>query len=138
VQANVGEVIAWRNLFWGLSDAMVRDPKPWIGNYVLPNMDPGNAYQIIATMAYTRVKYLIEQTVASGLIYLNSHALDFKNPEIRPYLDQYLRGSNGYKAEERVKRVRRPARALRDQLWRLYRGNPPLLPVRRTSLWQRR
>jgi 4-hydroxyphenylacetate 3-monooxygenase len=103
VQANVGEVIAWRNLFWGLSDAMVRDPKPWIGDYVLPNMDPGNAYQIIATMAYTRVKYLIEQTVASGLIYLNSHALDFKNPEIRPYLDQYLRGSNGYKAEERVK-----------------------------------
>src|SRR5262249_28468198 len=26
VQANVGEVIAWRNLFWALSDAMVRDP----------------------------------------------------------------------------------------------------------------
>ena len=103
VQANVGEVIAWRNLFWGLSDAMVRDPRPWIGDYVLPNMDPGNAYQIIATMAYTRVKYLVEQTVASGLIYLNSHARDFKNPEIRPYLDQYLRGSNGYKAEERVK-----------------------------------
>ena len=85
VQANVGEVIAWRNLFWGLSDAMVRDPKPWIGDYVLPNMDPGNAYQIIATMAYTKVKYIIEQTVASGLIYLNSHARDFKNPEIRPY-----------------------------------------------------
>jgi aromatic ring hydroxylase len=103
VQANVGEVIAWRNLFWGLSDAMVRDPKPWIGDYVLPNMDPGNAYQIIATMAYTKVKYLIEQTVASGLIYLNSHASDFKNEEIRPYLDRYLRGSNGYKAEERVK-----------------------------------
>src|ERR1700756_4310326 len=103
VQASVGEVIAWRNLFWSLSDAMVRDPKPWIGDYVLPNMDPGNAYQIIATMAYTKVKYLIEQTVASGLIYLNSHSSDFKNDEIRPYLDRYLRGSNGYKAEERVK-----------------------------------
>src|SRR5262249_56425544 len=69
----------------------------------LPNIDPGNAYQIIATMAYTRIKYLIEQTVASGLIYLNSHARDFENPEIRPYLEQYLRGANGYKAEERVK-----------------------------------
>ena len=103
VQANVGEVIAWRNLFWGLSDAMVRDPKPWIGEYLLPNMDPGNAYQIIATMAYTRVKYLIEQTVASGLIYLNSHARDFSNPDIRPYLDRYLRGSHGYQSEERVK-----------------------------------
>ena len=103
VQANMGEVIAWRNLFWGLSDAMVRDPKPWVGDYVQPNMDPGNAYQIIATMAYTKVKYIIEQTVASGLIYLNSHARDFSNPEIRPYLDKYLRGSNGYSAEERVK-----------------------------------
>ena len=103
VQANVGEVIAWRNLFWALSDAMVRDPRPWIGDYLLPNMDPGNAYAIIATIAYSKIKYIIEQTVASGLIYLNSHASDFKNPEIRPYLDRYLRGSNGYKAEERVK-----------------------------------
>lgn len=103
VQANVGEVIAWRNLFWGLSDAMVRDPQPWIDDYVLPKMEPGNAYQIIATMAYTKVKYIIEQTCASGLIYLNSHADDFKNDDIRPYLDRYLRGSNGYSAEERVK-----------------------------------
>ncbi|HEY3719097.1 MAG TPA: 4-hydroxyphenylacetate 3-hydroxylase N-terminal domain-containing protein [Roseiarcus sp.] len=103
VQANIGEVIAWRNLFWGLSDAMVRDPKPWIGDYVQPNVEPGFAYQILSTMAYTKIKYLIEQTVASGLIYLNSHARDFQNPEMRPYLDRYLRGSNGYKAEERVK-----------------------------------
>ena len=80
VQANVGEVIAWRNLFWALSDAMVRDPKPWIGDYVLPNMDPGNAYQIIATMAYTKVKYIIEQTVASGLIYLNSPRARLQEP----------------------------------------------------------
>ena len=83
--------------------SMVRDPKPWIGKYLLPNIDPGNAYAIIATIAYSKIKYIIEQTVASGLIYLNSHARDFQNPEIRPYLDRYLRGSNGYKAEERVK-----------------------------------
>jgi len=103
VQANVGEVIAWRNLFWGLSDAMVRDPKPWIGDYLLPNLDPAAAYQVVATIAYTKVKYIIEQTVASGLIYLNSHARDFKSAEIRPYLDRYLRGSNGYEATDRVK-----------------------------------
>lgn len=103
VQANVGEVIAWRNLFWALSDAMVRDPMPWIEGYLLPNMSPASAYQVIATIAYTQVKYIIEQTAASGLIYLNSHARDFDNPEIRPYLDRYLRGSNGYDAVERVK-----------------------------------
>ena len=103
VQGNVGEVIAWRNLFWGLSDAMVRDPKPWIGDYLLPNLDPGSAYQIIAPMAYNKIRHIIEQTVASSLIYLNSNVRDFQNEEIRPYIDRYLRGSNGYVAEQRVK-----------------------------------
>ena len=39
----------------------------------------------------------------SALIYLPSSAHDFKVPELRPYLDQFVRGSNGYSAEERVK-----------------------------------
>ena len=103
VQANVGEILVWRNLFWGLSEAMVRNPKPWIGEYLLPDIEPAGAYQITSTMAYTKVKYIIEQTVASGLIYLNSSARDFKNPEIRPYIDKYMRGSNGYAAVDRVK-----------------------------------
>ena len=103
VHANVGEVIAWRNMFWALTEAMVRDPRPWKDPYLLPNPDPGNAYQILATIAYAKIKYLIEQTVASGLIYLNSHARDFGNPAIRPYIDRYMRGSNGYTAEQRIK-----------------------------------
>jgi 4-hydroxyphenylacetate 3-monooxygenase len=103
VQANVGEVIAWRNMFWALTEAMVRDPRPWKGPYLLPNNDAGSAYQVLATIAYTKIKYLIEQTCASGLIYLNSHARDFDNPEIRPYIDRYMRGSNGYTAEQRIK-----------------------------------
>ena len=105
VQAKVGEVIGWRNLFWGLSDAMARDPKPWIGEYLLPSMDPAAAYQIFCTYAYSEIKYIIEETVASGLIYLNSSRLDFGNEEIRPYLDRYLRGSHGYKADERVEKA---------------------------------
>src|SRR4029078_9233529 len=66
-------------------------------------MEPGNAYQILATMAYTKIKYIIEQTAASGLIYLTSHAKDLANPDIRPYIDRYMRGSNGYTAVDRVK-----------------------------------
>jgi len=34
---------------------------------------------------------------------LNSHSRDFDNPEIRPYIDRYMRGSNGYTAEQRIK-----------------------------------
>jgi 4-hydroxyphenylacetate 3-monooxygenase len=37
------------------------------------------------------------------MIYMNSHAVDFKNPELRPYLDRYLRGSDGSDAVDRVK-----------------------------------
>jgi 4-hydroxyphenylacetate 3-monooxygenase len=103
VQAQVGEVLAWRNLFWGLSDAMARTPVPWTEGYVLPNLDYGLAYRIAASTAYPKVKEIIENTLASALIYLPSSALEFKVPELRPYLDQFVRGSNGYGAVDRVK-----------------------------------
>jgi len=61
------------------------------------------AYRFFAPLAYPRIKEIAEQTISNGLIYLNSHASDFKTPELRPYLDRYLRGSNGYDAIERVK-----------------------------------
>jgi 4-hydroxyphenylacetate 3-monooxygenase len=103
VQANVGEVLAWRNMLWGMSDGMIEGAQPWVGDAVQPNMDYALAYRVLAPVAYGRVKEIIEHTVASGLIYLNSHAIDFKTDEIRPYLDKYLRGSNGYEAVDRVK-----------------------------------
>jgi 4-hydroxyphenylacetate 3-monooxygenase len=103
VQANVGEIVAWRNLFWGLTDAMARNPMPWIGDAVLPNVEQGMAYRVFAPIAYPRIKDIIENTVASGLIYLNSHAADWKSSEVRPYLDKYIRGSNGVEALDRVK-----------------------------------
>jgi len=102
-QVQVGEVMAWRNIFWGLSDAMVKSPDPWVGGALQPNANYGMAYRFLAPMAYPRIKEIAEQTISSGLIYLNSHAIDFKTPELRPYLDKYLRGSNGYDAVERVK-----------------------------------
>jgi 4-hydroxyphenylacetate 3-monooxygenase len=103
VQSRVGEVIAYRNLFWALTDSMARNPDPWIGDALLPNLTSGMTYRVFATTAYPRVKEIIEQDLGSALIYLNSHAVDFKTPEIRPLLDQYVRGSNGYDAESRVK-----------------------------------
>jgi 4-hydroxyphenylacetate 3-monooxygenase len=99
----VGEVLAWRNLFWGLTDAMARTTVPWTPGYVLPNLDYGLAYRVASNMIYPRLKEIIENVLASALIYLPSHANDFKVPEIRKYLDQYVRGSNGYDAVDRVK-----------------------------------
>ena len=103
VQASIGEAIAWRNLFWGLSDAMARAPAPWVGDTVLPNPEYAQAYRVFSTVAYPRVKELTESILGSGLIYLNSHSADFRTPAIRPYLDKYLRGSDGTDAVERTK-----------------------------------
>lgn len=103
VQAQVGEVLAWRNLFWGLTDAMARAPIPWTGGAVLPNLDYGLSYRVLATMAYPKVKEIIENVMGGSLVYLNSHAVDWKTPEIRPHLDRYVRGSNGVVAVDRVK-----------------------------------
>lgn len=105
VQAAVGEVIAWRNLFHGMSDAMVKSPIPWEGTdgYNLPNLNYGLAYRVLAPIAYPRIKELIERHVASGLIYLPSSSADLESETIRPYLDRFVRGSNGYAAIDRIK-----------------------------------
>ena len=102
-QVHLGEVLAWRHTFWGLTEAMIKTPEPWVSGAVQPNTEYGLAYRSLAASAYPRIKEIVEQTISSGLIYLNSHAVDFKTPELRPYLDKYLRGSNNYDALERVK-----------------------------------
>lgn len=103
VEARVGEVIGWRNLFWSLSESMARDPEPWHEGTVLPKLEYGLTYRMFMIQGYPRVKEIIEQDVASGLIYLPSGADDLNSPELRPYLDKYVRGSNGIQAVDRIK-----------------------------------
>lgn len=103
VQSRIGEVLAWRNLFLGLSDAAARNPVEWKNGALLPNPQYGMAYRWFMQIGYPRVKEIIQQDVASGLVYVNSSAEDFKNPDVRPYLDKYLRGSDGVEAVDRVK-----------------------------------
>ncbi|MER7048113.1 4-hydroxyphenylacetate 3-hydroxylase N-terminal domain-containing protein [Streptomyces jumonjinensis] len=103
VQSRIGEVLAWRNLFWAFSDAAARNPVEWKNGAVLPNPQYGMAYRWFMQLGYPRIKEIIQQDVASGLIYVNSSAEDFKNPDVRPYLDTFLRGSGGTEAVDRVK-----------------------------------
>jgi 4-hydroxyphenylacetate 3-monooxygenase len=103
VETRLGEVLAWRNLFWGLSEASARRPTPWTNGAVLPDPQFGLAYRWFMQLGYPRIREIILQDVASGLIYANSSADDFGNPDIRPYLDTYVRGSDGVDSVERVK-----------------------------------
>jgi len=102
-QAMLGEIVAWRNLFWALSDGMAMSPTPWHDGAVLPNNQAGSSYRVFAGDAYGRVKEIVQKIVASALIYLPSSAEDLKNPEIDKYLARFLRGSNGIDHRQRIK-----------------------------------
>ncbi|WP_309112005.1 4-hydroxyphenylacetate 3-hydroxylase N-terminal domain-containing protein [Saccharothrix sp.] len=103
VQTRLGEVLAWRGLFQALADAAARNPVPWHDGALLPNPQYMGAYRWFMQVGYPRVREVVLQDVASGLIYVNSGIDDFADPETRRYLDKYLRGSNGVDAEQRVK-----------------------------------
>lgn len=103
VQAALGEVVAWRNLFWSLSDAMWAESHAWKNGAWLPDMQALQTYRVMAPMAYSKIKNIIESNVTSGLIYLPSSVRDLQNPEIDRYLAQYVRGSNGMDHEQRIK-----------------------------------
>ena len=129
VQAQIGEVIGWRNLFWSLSDAMAFNPEPWVNGAVLPNVRASSTYRLFMTEAYPAVRAIVEKVIASGLIYLPSHARDFKNPDIeqvpcalRARLQRHRLQGTHQDHEAAVgcgrHRVRRAARALRDELFR--------------------
>ena len=134
-QAMLGEVIAWRNLFWALTDAMAMNPTPWVNGAVLPNLQSGSSYRVFAGDAYGRVKEIVDKIVASSLIYLPSSTKDFKNPAIDRYLARYVRGSYGIDYKERIKIMKLlwdaigtefggAPRAVRAQLRRQSRGHP--------------
>lgn len=103
VQAALGEVVAWRNLFWSLSDAMSAEARPWVNGAYLPDAQAMNTYRVMAPMAWAKIKHIIECNVASGLIYLPSSVRDLQNPEIDRYLARFVRGSNGMDHEQRIK-----------------------------------
>ncbi|KAI3492485.1 hypothetical protein L1887_42780 [Cichorium endivia] len=103
VQADLGEVVAWRNMFWALSDSMCSEATPWVNGAYLPDHAALQTYRVMAPMAYAKIKNIIERNVTSGLIYLPSSARDLNNPQIDQYLAKYVRGSNGMDHVERIK-----------------------------------
>lgn len=103
VQADLGEVVTWRHLFWALTDAMCAEATEWRGGCWMPDTKSIMTYRVMAPMAYSKIKNIVERNLTSGLVYLPSSIRDMENPEIEKYLAKYVRGSNGMDFEERIK-----------------------------------
>jgi 4-hydroxyphenylacetate 3-monooxygenase len=106
IQASIGEILAWRNMFWSLTDAMCANPVPSAAGSVLPNIEAASAYRILSNQAYPIIKGIIENQTGGALIVHPSSSQDWKRPELRPLLDQFYRGSNDYTALDKIKLVK--------------------------------
>src|SRR3990170_1298279 len=102
VQTNLGEVIGWRHLIWGLTSAMALDPQPGPGGSVLPKTEYAAAGRLFATLAWPRVKEIFELVLGGGPIVVPSSYKDLQNAELKPLLERFYRGSES-SAEERIK-----------------------------------
>ena len=129
VQAQIGEVIGWRNLFWSLSDAMACNPEPWVDGAVLPNMRASTAYRLFMTEAYPAVRSIVEKVIASGLDLSAEPRARLQEPRhrqvprpLRARLQRHRLQRAHQDHEAAVGRgrhgVRRAPRALRDELCR--------------------
>lgn len=103
VQAHLGEILAFKDMVSGLRDGMIEGAVPGFGDSILPNTQYAFSYAAAAPGLYSRMRQIIETIIASGLIYLNSNALDFQVPAIKKDLDRFLRGTNGLTALDRSK-----------------------------------
>ena len=68
VQTRLGEVLAYRELIWSLTEAMVRNPEPWIGGSVQPEPQACDSYRWISTVIYPEIREIIFQDLGSALI----------------------------------------------------------------------
>lgn len=103
VKAELGQVVAWRNMMWSCVRAMYASPEHWHNGAVMPNQEAIHTYRVFAPQAYSELVKIVKSTVASGLIYLPSGSKDIKNDYLNTYLEQYVRGSNGISSTERIK-----------------------------------
>ncbi|WP_327257866.1 4-hydroxyphenylacetate 3-hydroxylase family protein [Streptomyces sp. NBC_01244] len=102
VQAGLGELLAWRHQTWAVTSAMALDPEAGPAGTVLPRMDYSAGYRALAPLSWERTHRFFEEHLAGALLMTPSSGKDLQNPELRPLLDRYYRGT-GATAEERTK-----------------------------------
>ncbi len=102
VQADIGELVAMRDLIWALSSAMAHDPEPGIGRSVVPRLQTAAAARVYMTNAWQRVRDIFESTLAGAPTFTVSGPADLTAPELEPIIARYYRGT-GLSGPERIK-----------------------------------
>jgi 4-hydroxyphenylacetate 3-monooxygenase len=102
VQAQLGEVIGWRNLVWAMTSAMALDPQPGPGGSVIPRLEYAATARPFATLAWPRVKEVFQLILGGSPLYTVSSYRDLLSEDLRPLVERYYRGT-GMGALDRIK-----------------------------------
>jgi 4-hydroxyphenylacetate 3-monooxygenase oxygenase component len=101
VQEKLGEMLSQmeiaRAVFYGSEAMAQRLPSGvWV-----PGGHGLRAFHLQTGKVYSRFVEIVQTLAAGGFFYAPSEA-DLQNPELRPYLDRYVRGRASVSAEERI------------------------------------
>lgn len=102
VQAQLGELIGWANLFWALTAALALDPQDGPGGMKIPKLEWAGLIRLFGAVAWPNVERVASQTLASSLLVQPASVRDLQSEELRPTIDRFYRGSAS-SAEERIK-----------------------------------
>jgi 4-hydroxyphenylacetate 3-monooxygenase oxygenase component len=101
VQEKLGEMLSTmeiaRAVFYG-AEAMAQQLESGVW---LPGGPGLRAFHLHSGKVYSRFVEIVQTLAAGGFFYAASEA-DLASPEVRPYLDRYVRGRAGVSAEERI------------------------------------
>ncbi len=128
VQAKFGELVAWRNLIWAITDALCNDPMAGPGGSVVPKIEYAVLIRLFGTMAFPKARDLFAETLGGAPLVVPSSNRDLSErgaaPADRPLLPRLdrrrPRPHQALQADlgRRRDRVRIPPRVVRDQLQR--------------------
>ena len=102
VQAAMGEIIAWRNLVWGMTAAMCLDPENAPGGAVVPKQEYAYTMRVFGSQCWPAVRYIFEKNLAASLLMTTSSYEDLLNPDLQPLIEKYYRGTSST-AADRIK-----------------------------------
>lgn len=83
---------------------MALDPLPGPGGTVIPKLENAATLRLFATQAWPKIKEVFETQLGGSPLVTSSSLKDFQDPDLRPLIDKYYRGT-GATAEERIKLV---------------------------------
>lgn len=101
IQEKLGEMLSHmevaRAVFYG-AEAMARELP---GGVWVPGGHGLRAFHLQSGKIYSRFVEIVQTLAAGGFFYAPTEA-DLASPEVRPYIDRYVRGRAGVSAEERI------------------------------------